>query len=199
MDIRTLETNTKTEFHKLLPEDGSHSNSCFSPQHTLDSEEVIARYAKYYNLIFDGFHVLYGEPIYSWQDFLRFMKDVIGFEITIVHFENPMDSMIAGTWKWDDVEKKSFIILLNSATRDANITIGHECVHAIQDIDEDFKQEVENYPLPLRMRIADRVAEMVAIQIFRPREKVVMDRAAGLSVYEIALKYGVSESIASFS
>ena len=196
MTIKLPEIAADLTFYKPLSDDGSHSNPCIFPQRKLSSEEVIASYVKRYDLIFDGFHVFYGEPVYTWQDFLRYMKEVIGFGITIMHFENPADYMIAGTWYWDSVEKKSFTIRLNPTAKDANITIGHECVHAIQDIDPDFKQELQNYPIPLQMRIADRVAEMVAIQIFRPREKVACDRLAGLSVYEIALKYGISEAIA---
>lgn len=182
--------------YKPSLEVGSSSVPYILLQQKVDPEEVIMRYAQRYDLIFSGFHVLYGKPIYSWKDFLRFMKENMGLGVTVMHFENLTDNTIAGTWYWDCVEKKSFTIRLNPFARDANITIGHECVHAIQDIDPDFKQELQSYPIPLQMRIADRVAEMVAIQIFRPREKVACDKLAGLSIYEIALKYGVSEEIA---
>jgi Zn-dependent peptidase ImmA (M78 family) len=123
------------------------------------------------------------------------MKDFMGFEITVTHFVNPVDYVVAGIWYWDNGEKKSFTIFINPLAPDTNITIAHECVHALQDLDIDFQQELQNYPIPLQLRIADRVAEMSAIQIFMPREKVACDRLAGLSVYDIALKYGVSKAI----
>lgn len=198
--IKKLELERRVELYKPSCKDGYYYNHDIPSEFQLDYQKAIVQYAKRYDFIAQGFHLLYGNPAYKWQDFLQYMKETMGFGITISCFENPTGYEIAGTWYWDDATKKNFTIHVNASDpyQRQKMTIAHECMHALQDFDFGFQEELRKYPISLQLRIAERVAEKAAIEVFMPREQVACDRLAGLNVYEIALKYDVSKAVASY-
>lgn len=184
----------KIQPHKPTQKGKYKYNVDIPDQYLPDYKNAIVKFAHHYDFIGDSFHSRFPNPPFSWKDFLTFMKDEIGIKVRIMCFENPTDLRLSGTWEWDNPEKSSITIYVdgNHSPQRQKVTIIHECIHAIQDFDEEFKIELQAYPLAIQMRIADRVAEKAAIEILMPRKMIEQDKREKMSLWQMLLKYQVS-------
>lgn len=161
--------------------------------------KAIADLKDRYSFIVQEFHELHPEPPYVYQDFLHFVADRIGVNTTVKGFENPTIWKTSGTWGWNNEERSQATIRVNIQEPCArqNMTIIHETIHILQDLDLDFQEQLGLVPANTRLRITERVAELTAVQVVMPSEKVQEDKNRGLNTSEIAQKYGVSYTMAS--
>jgi hypothetical protein len=173
-------------------------NSPILEVHLDDYKKAINLLGQKYNFIAETFHSIYPEPPYTIQGFLDFMKSYIGLGVTVTSFDGTDFPRFGGTWYWDDDQKKDLIIWVNSShsKEKQKMTVIHECVHAIQDFDREFIEELSTYPLAIQCRIADRIAEKAAVEILLPRKLVSQDKLAGAGPDSIAAKYQVSRAMA---
>lgn len=196
-----LDLPTKCQSYKPSIKNGYRYKFDIPDEYLPNYMQAIAHFHKRYDFLACAHHRRFPEPPYKWQDFLTVMKDEIGLDVTIMCFENLTDTKVSGTWEWDSKAKKALTVYVNAKDPEhkQKMTIVHECVHAVQDFDEEFKIELFNYPIPIRLRIADRIAEKAAVQILLPREMVRQDKRGNMSVFQIAVKYNVSAQMASYN
>jgi len=205
---KALQISRKTEMYNPQEIEGFTYNFSIPPKHRGDYQEAIAKYAHMYNPIVEIFHACYPNPPFSYKKFLEFLRDSIGITATVIGFNESnmhtkgleLTSSTKGTWHWNNEEKSEISIFLNTdfSTQTHNSTVIHEAIHAIQDFDHNFHEILGSYPIPVQLRIAERIAEKTAISILLPPSMVDEDKQQGLNPYQVALKYEVSTQMASY-
>jgi Zn-dependent peptidase ImmA (M78 family) len=200
--IKNLKLQNKVESYSPTVRDGYNYNFEIAEEYIPDYRLAVAALGRHYQWLVDAFHTKYPNPPFRWEDFLDFMKDEIGIEVTVkCNKDGGPDFAFAGTWKWDDQKKKAITIYVNSKHPESKrkVSIIHECIHAIQDLDQEFKEELDTYPHSIIVRIADRVAEKTAISVVLPDRLATAEKLNGLNAYQIACKYDVSAELASYA
>ena len=201
INIESITLSDKAQVDKLSSHNIYNYKTPIPTEYLPGYIKSIAKFSKNYDFLAEDFHSIYRRPPYNWEDFLYFVDRNIGFGVTVKFFENRTDKKISGAWHWDNKEMTSFTIYVNQSEppKRQKMTIIHECIHAIQDFDNEFKEMLAIYPVQIQRRIADRIAEKAAAQIILPREDVILDQIIdGLNPYQIAIKYDVSLQMASF-
>ncbi len=206
---KLLRLTHKVEQQKPKTIDGYDYKFPVPPKLISDYREAISAHSMRYLPIVHSFHAIYGEPPFNYSKFLDFLRDRMGFTVTIYGFSK--DSILEmgldvthetkGTWCWDNEEKSEFSVWVNTdyPTSAQNVTIIHEAMHALQDYDYAFHDILKEYPLPIQLRIAERIAEKTAIAVVLPNVMLEADKRHGLRPHQIALKYGVSLQMAGYA
>lgn len=158
---------------------------------------AIFEHGLFYQDLSDLFHQLYPNPPYSAKHFIDLLKNQFGFSVTVRCFTNIQEIDLKGRWKWDDDSMRNFTVWVNDALPDSakKLTIIHECLHAVQDIDPNFLTMLGNQPEPLRRSIADRIAEKCAVEIVMPYAEYQQCRRKGWKPAKIADVYCASMSL----
>ncbi len=206
---RTLKLSHKVERYKPQSIDNHDYKFTIPRQHIEDYKEAISTLTFHNQPIVNAFHSEYGEPPFTHIDFLEFLKVRFGLECTVYAFSQNnfeeldigLTSETKGTWCWNNEEKSEFSVWVNTEypTSTQNVTIIHEAIHAIQDFDYNFHEILRRYPIPIQVRIAERIAEKTAIAVVLPNIMLENDKRKGLRSHQVALKYNVSLQMAGYA
>lgn len=205
---RILDLSQTTETYDPKNIDG-YNYKFQIPENLLgDYQEAISTHWQRYMPFVERFHELYPEPPFNYKKFLDFAKNHIGITCTVHTFNKDslelagidLTTETRGTWHWNDAEKSDISIWVNTdfPQHTYSATIIHEVIHAIQDFDYAFHEILRTYPIPLQLRIAERIAEKTAISILLPPKLLEQDRRNQLRPHQVALKYGVSLQMAGY-
>lgn len=160
---------------------------------------VIAHEGHRYDYLAKDFHDSCFGPPYSYQQFLDFMKSRVGISAEVVTFKNSTTYNTAGTFTWDNSRMEACTVFINDShpACKQKITVIHEVIHAYQDLDYEFKSRLASCHPDLRLVIAERIAEITAVEVAVPTAMVKQDWLNGMDAVAISLKYGVSATLAS--
>lgn len=180
-----------------------------SPSHRPEYQEAISTHRLHYQEIVNAFHGKYGFPPFTYHNFLEFLKEDCGLKCQVNSFDksNAVDygieavHMPKGFWQWDNEEKSEFSVWVNTdyPPNTQNVSVIHEAIHALQDFDYGFHEILTRYSLPIRVRIAERVAELTAIAVVLPVVMLEDDKKSRLTPHQIAMKYEVSLQMAGYA
>ncbi len=143
------------------------------------------------------FHKNYPLPPYSHRHFIDFLKNEFGISTTIIGFENRTTTDLRGTWSWDGQDRKAITIKVNAVLKDhvQNIPIVHECLHAIQDLDEEFKILIGGFHPLLQRMIVERITQKTAIEVVLPNAEMKRCKHMKMTNAQIADRYCVSMDV----
>lgn len=160
---------------------------------------TIYTHGTFYKEACDLFHELYPQAPYSAGHFVKFLKDCWGISTTVCYFTNPTELDVKGTWEWDNDQRDSVTIRIESTMTDAQkkLTIIHECFHVIQDIDPSFLAMVEGCHPDIRLRVVERIAEKSAVEAVLPRHEYDRCKREKQTNLQIADRYRVSMRLVS--
>ena len=189
----------KAELYQPKTVNGFSYKKAIPKEYSREYQKAICVHGTYYFRFVQEFHRRNPNPPYSFIDFLDFLQDTIGLTATVKPFEYTPEISTFGTWEWDDKERTSFSIFVSPNLHHYKLktTIIHEAIHPIQDFDYYFQDILESYSYPLRVYLADRIAEKTMVEVLLPTYQVEQD-VKTLNVLQIANKYNVSAEMASY-
>jgi hypothetical protein len=143
------------------------------------------------------FHKNYPLPPYSDKHFMDFLKNEFGISVTVIGFGNRTRTDLRGIWRWDNQDRTAITIKVDSDLKEhvQATTVIHECFHAIQDLDENFKETIASFHPLIQRNIVERITQKSAVEIVLPLAEVRNCRAKKMTNAEIADRYCVSMDI----
>lgn len=175
---KTITTHTKVKITRLTANkpkqiNGFNYKSAPPDEHLQAYKLAIANHKFHFQELSDLFHQLYPFPPYTANNFLDFLKNYLGISTTVIEFENKTTTDIKGAWFWENDNRDSIVIKIAShlTYAEKKLCILHEAFHAIQDLDPSFIAIMQTIPMPIRRMVADRIAELSAIETVLPRTK----------------------------
>jgi len=177
---------------------GYNYSSAIPEENLSDYRRIIALGKEKFMPIAEDFRSTHNGSIVTEQEFLDFVSHFIGYHGSVQKF-NFSDTGMKGTWFWNDKSEGTYKILINTnfSPRVQKFATIHEVIHPLQDIYQEFKDDLVCLPEWLQAKAADSIANKVTAEILVPSKQVNVDIRNGYSIQEIANKYDVSYVVAS--